>query len=111
MAQTWLRVTLASLGVLALAACSGVTAAAPPPVVPASSPAAVQITLPASPLREEQNTLHVLIRLGYGPRPGDVERVEGMGLAAFLQQQLSPEAIPDRAVEQKLKKLTTLTMT
>ncbi|MFZ1059426.1 MAG: DUF1800 domain-containing protein [Candidatus Rokuibacteriota bacterium] len=111
MAQTWLRVTLASLGVLALAACSGVTAAAPPPVVPASSPAAVQITLPASPLMEEQKILHVLNRLGYGPRPGDVERVEGMGLAAYLQQQLYPEAIPDRAVEQKLKNLTTLTMT
>ena len=111
MARTWLRVTLASLGVLALAAWSGVTAAAPPPGVSASSPAAVQITLPASPLMEEQKILHVLNRLGYGPRPGDVERVEGMGLAAYLQQQLYPEAIPDRAVEQKLKNLTTLTMT
>src|SRR3972149_5363251 len=106
MARTWLRVTLASLGVLALAACSEVTAAAPPPGVSASSPAAVQITLPASPLMEEQKILHVLNRLGYGPRPGDVERGEGMGLAAHPPQPLYPEAIPDRGVEAKLKKLT-----
>jgi uncharacterized protein (DUF1800 family) len=100
---------LVSLGVLALAACSPAMAAAPPPVVRASSGPAVQI--PASPLTEEQKILHVLNRLGYGPRPGDVERVKAMGLTAYLQQQLSPDAIPDREVAQKLKALTTLSMT
>ena len=95
MPRTWLRVTLASLGVLALAACSGGTAAASPRSVPASAPPAVQISLPSSPLTEEQKILHVLNRLGYGPRPGDVKRVKAMGLAAYLRQQLHPEAIPD----------------
>ncbi len=111
MPRTWLRVMLTSLGVLALAAWSGVTAAAAPPVVPASSLSAVRISLPASTLTEDQKILHVLNRLGYGPRPGDVERVKAMGLAAYFQQQLYPEAIPDRAVEPKLKNLSTLGMT
>src|SRR3990172_1330345 len=110
MPRTWLRVTLASLGVLALAACSGATAGVPPPVSVALTPT-ITISLPASPLTEEQKILHVLNRLGYGPRPGDVEQVKAMGLIAYLQQQLYPEAIPDQAVEQKLKNLTTLTMT
>ena len=111
MPRTWLRVTLVFLGVLASTACSGATAAAPLLSVPASSPRAAQISLPASPLTEEQKILHVLNRLGYGPRPGDVERVKALGLTAYLQQQLYPEAIPDRAVEPKLKNLSTLGMT
>jgi hypothetical protein len=39
--------------------------------------------LPPSSLTEEQQILHVLNRLGYGPRPGDVERVRRMRLAAY----------------------------
>jgi len=35
-------------------------------------------------------TLHALQRLTYGPRPGDVERVEAMGLTAWLERQLDP---------------------
>ena len=110
MPRTWLRVTLVFLGMVASAACSGATAGAPPPVSVASTPT-ITISLPASPLSEEQKILHVLNRLGYGPRPGDVERVGAMGLAAYLQQQLYPEAIPDREVAQKLKSLATLSMT
>ncbi len=105
MPRTWLRVMLASLGVLAL------TAAATPPVVLASSPSPVQLSLPSSPLTDEQKILHVLNRLGYGPRPGDVERVKAMGLAAYLEHQLYPDAIPNREVTQKLKALATLSMT
>lgn len=111
MTPTWLRMTLIFQVVFGLVACSGATAAAPPPAVPASSTPSARISLPSSPLTEEQKILHVLNRLGYGPRPGDVERVKAMGLAAYLQQQLYPDAIPDSAVEQKLKSLPTLTMT
>lgn len=31
------------------------------------------------PLTDRQKIVHALNRLGYGPRPGDVERVEKMG--------------------------------
>jgi uncharacterized protein (DUF1800 family) len=40
---------------------------------------------------------HALNRLSYGPRPGDVERVAGIGLATWLDQQLRP-ARPNDAV-------------
>jgi uncharacterized protein (DUF1800 family) len=37
---------------------------------------------------------HVLNRLGFGSRPGEIESVQRMGLETYLQQQLNPEAIP-----------------
>jgi uncharacterized protein (DUF1800 family) len=36
----------------------------------------------------------VLNRLGYGPRPGDVERVKQMGVQRYIDSQLNPESIP-----------------
>ncbi|ALU90318.1 hypothetical protein Hrubri_3155 [Herbaspirillum rubrisubalbicans M1] len=50
---------------------------------------------PASaPLSEQERALHVLNRLGYGPRPGDLEQVEHMGVKRYIDQQLHPERIP-----------------
>jgi uncharacterized protein (DUF1800 family) len=62
-------------------------------------------------LKEEQRILHVLNRLGYGARPGDVERVKAMGLDNYIKQQLNPQQIDDSSVEAKLKNLPTLNMT
>jgi uncharacterized protein (DUF1800 family) len=45
---------------------------------------------------------HALNRLAYGPRPGDVERVERIGLAAWIEQQLHPERIDDSALTPRL---------
>jgi uncharacterized protein (DUF1800 family) len=53
---------------------------------------------------------HVLRRLTYGPRPGDVERVQAVGVSAWLERQLQPELIDDHAVERALTSLPTLTM-
>jgi uncharacterized protein (DUF1800 family) len=39
--------------------------------------------------------LHVLNRLSYGPRPGDVAKVESIGIDRYIQQQLSPETIAE----------------
>ena len=44
--------------------------------------------------------IHVLNRVTFGPRPGDVEMVEKMGLHNYLEQQLHPDSIDDSAVEQ-----------
>lgn len=41
----------------------------------------------------------ILNRAGYGPRPGDVERVRQMGLETYLDQQLNPETIEDTATD------------
>ncbi|HEY6045958.1 MAG TPA: DUF1800 family protein, partial [Pyrinomonadaceae bacterium] len=62
-------------------------------------------------LSEEQRILHVLNRLGFGARPGDVERVRAMGIEKYINQQLFPEKINDSASEARLQNLKTLRMT
>lgn len=62
------------------------------------------------PISQQQQIIHVLNRLGYGPRPGDVDRVKQMGLGSYLQQQLHPERIDDSAVDRKLARLDVLSM-
>ena len=53
---------------------------------------------------------HVLNRLTFGPRPGDVERVRQLGIDGFIDQQLFPERIDDSAVEARLESFETLTL-
>jgi uncharacterized protein (DUF1800 family) len=69
----------ASLALLAAAlmAMGAASAAAPDPQAQAQAQA-----------------LHVLNRLAYGPRPGDVERVAAMGVQSWIAGQLHPETIP-----------------
>ena len=62
-------------------------------------------------LTEDQKILHVLNRLGFGPRPGDVERVKAIGLQKYIDQQLNPAAISDSALEAKVKNLEVYNMT
>src|SRR5260370_34871232 len=61
-------------------------------------------------LSEDQRVLHVLNRLGFGARPGDVERVKAMGVDNYITQQLFPEKIDDSASEARLQNLETLRM-
>src|SRR5581483_2573491 len=53
---------------------------------------------------------HALNRIGFGARPGDVERVRSMGLEKYIEQQLHPERIPDSAIAPRLAGLETLRM-
>src|SRR5213080_2833575 len=62
-------------------------------------------------LTQDQRILHVLNRLGFGARPGDVERVKAMGVDKYIEQQLFPEKIDDTASEAKLQNLGALRMT
>ncbi|MGE0886822.1 MAG: DUF1800 domain-containing protein [Blastocatellales bacterium] len=62
-------------------------------------------TASAKNLTEEQKTLHLLDRITFGARPGDVERVMKIGKEKFLEEQLHPESISDQVVEQKLKNI------
>ena len=63
-----------------------------------------------SALSEEQLAVHLLNRLGFGPRPGDIERVLSMGIEAYIEEQLNPERIPDPVVDEKLTSFKTLRM-
>ena len=66
--------------------------------------------LPITELSEDEAILHALNRLAYGPRPGDIERVRQMGLAKWIDQQLSPNSMDDKALEARLENLPTLKM-
>lgn len=61
-------------------------------------------------LTEDQKILHVLNRLGFGPRPGDVEKVKAVGLQKYIEQQLNPAAIDDAAAEAKVRNLEVFNM-
>jgi len=61
-------------------------------------------------LTEDQKILHVLNRLGFGARPGDVERVKALGLQKYIEQQLNPAALDDAAAEARLKNLEVFNM-
>jgi uncharacterized protein (DUF1800 family) len=65
----------------------------------------------AKPLTEDQRILHVLNRLGFGARPGDVARVKAIGLSKYIDKQLDPGSIDDSAAENKVKNLEIFGMT
>src|SRR5437763_15034 len=61
-------------------------------------------------LTQDEAINHILNRLGYGPRPGDVERVRTMGLEKYIVAQLHPETLDSQALDGRLKRYTTLAM-
>ena len=55
-----------------------------------------------APMAKTDKTLYTLNRLTFGPRPGDVARVDAMGLDKWFEQQLNPSAIDDAALDARL---------
>ena len=84
---------------LTLAACSALGA-----LLAAGAPAALPTT-------DARTALHVLNRITYGPRPGDIERVQRMGVERFIEQQLHPDTLEDRGLEGRLDRFETLQLT
>lgn len=64
----------------------------------------------AKPLTEDQKILHVLNRLGFGARPGDIAKVKAMGIDKYIDQQLNPASISDTVVDAKVKGLDIFSM-
>src|SRR4051812_39547293 len=62
------------------------------------------------PKPDDKTILHVLNRVGFGPRPGDVERVRAIGLSKYIDEQLTPERIPDSAMTARLAGFETLSL-
>jgi len=63
------------------------------------------------PLSKDQQILHALNRLTFGPRPGDVETVRKMGLKKWIDQQLHPERVAENPeVAARLRPLESLQM-
>lgn len=57
------------------------------------------------PLTEDQKIIHVLNRLGFGARPGDVEKVRSIGIEKYIEQQIQGVAIDDSVAESKTRNL------
>jgi len=95
---------------LARADSQAVGTASNPPNLAEDAPAqaiapAFKGKLPISELSEKEAILHALNRLGYGPRPGDSERVKRMGLENWIGLQLHPEKISEPALQARLAQL------
>jgi len=76
--------------------------------VPPQAPSASATVLAAREQTADQQVHHVLNRLAFGARPGDVEAVRAMGVDAWIDRQLYPERIPDAASEQFVARFATL---
>ena len=59
---------------------------------------------------DDRMIVHVLNRVAFGPRAGDVDRVKAIGVQRYIDEQLHPERIPDAAMSARLSGLTTLGM-
>ena len=66
---------------------------------------------PAPPRMDEQKrAAHVLNRLTFGPRPGDIQRVLAAGVDNWIAEQLHPEKIDDSDLDARLAPFRTLRM-
>ena len=70
--------------------------------------AVVAIAAAKRPL-DDRTVTHVLNRVAFGPRAGDVDRVKRIGLERYIDEQLHPDRIPDRAIP-RVAALESLTM-
>jgi uncharacterized protein (DUF1800 family) len=59
-------------------------------------------------LTEEQKVIHFLNRTSFGPTREAVQKVNRLGIRAYLDEQLHPERISDALVEEKLAGLKTM---
>jgi uncharacterized protein (DUF1800 family) len=68
----------------------------------------VAVVLPAS---ANPRILHAINRLSFGPTPGEIERVESIGVEKYIQEQLNPSTIPaSSTLDSRLAQLSTLNM-
>ena len=59
---------------------------------------------------DDRAIVHLLNRIAYGPRDGDVERVRSIGLERYIDQQLHPERLKDGDLTARLAGLQTVRM-
>jgi uncharacterized protein (DUF1800 family) len=68
----------------------------------------VAVVLPAN---ANPRILHAINRLSFGPTPGEIERVESIGVEKYIQEQLNPITIPaSSTLDSRLAQLITLNM-
>ena len=65
-------------------------------------------TTSARPTSDDTTIFHVLNRVAFGPRPGDVEHVRAIGVTRYIDDQLHPERLSDAGMDTRLAGLQTL---
>ncbi|MCL4506950.1 MAG: DUF1800 domain-containing protein [Chloroflexi bacterium] len=78
------------------------------PAATAQSPTAVPQTV--EPLKRPALAWLAANRLMYGPRRGDLQHIDDIGIDGFIEEQLSSNATDDAGLQAKLAPLTTLNM-
>jgi uncharacterized protein (DUF1800 family) len=97
--------SLAGLFSRALAGCLILSLVQDPAtLLAAASPGWHSKRAPAvQPLTEEERATQALNRLTFGPRPGDLERIQAIGVKKWVEMQLNPEQIDDSLLEARLQ--------
>jgi uncharacterized protein (DUF1800 family) len=57
---------------------------------------------------DDKAIAHIVNRIAFGPRPGDLARIRETGLQRYIDQQLHPERIADAGMSARLSGLTTV---
>ncbi|MDB4881444.1 MAG: hypothetical protein JWL95_210 [Gemmatimonadetes bacterium] len=94
--------TLTLITMSALVAATACTPALPSTANRTNGPATRIVVVPPREPREQtadQQVHHVLNRLAFGARPGDVAKVRAMGVDQWIALQLAPDRIDDRATD------------
>ena len=60
-------------------------------------------TSAVQPLTEEERAAQALNRLTFGPRPGDLQRIQAIGVKKWVEMQLNPEQVDDSLLEARLQ--------
>ena len=96
--MTRVRSSVPFISLLAVAACGGGAArhASAPPLAPVAG---------MRELTADQQAAQAIGRLTFGPRPGEVDRVNAAGTDRWIERQLSPDGIADVALEGVLQGL------
>ncbi|MGF1603464.1 MAG: DUF1800 family protein [Thermosynechococcaceae cyanobacterium] len=57
----------------------------------------------------DPRAIHILRRLSFGPRPGDLERVQSIGVEGYIKEQLAPQKLKQPPqLQQQLRQFETL---
>jgi uncharacterized protein (DUF1800 family) len=96
--------SIARLFSRALAGCLILSLVQEPAILLAEAPSWHTKRAPAvQPLTEEERAAQALNRLTFGPRPGDLERIQAIGVKKWVEMQLNPEQVDDSLLEARLQ--------
>ncbi len=96
--------SIAILLTRALAGCLILSLVQEPAILLAEAPNWHSKRAPAvRPLTEEERAAQALNRLTFGPRPGDLERIQAIGVKKWVEMQLNPEQVDDSLLEARLQ--------